>query len=324
MPIALALDTLHEELLADSTLPLRTSLSPADIVALAKVCLTYSYFEWQGKYYLQCKGGAMGNPLVAHMADITTNWALYSALQSWKYSRIPFCKRYVDDTASCLPESELDDLFMDHLNNQHPAIQWKFEKETEDTLSLPFLDLLIHRQPDGSIITSVYRKPTHSESYLKYHSCSPSSSKAAVVSTLVRRAFNLCHQSKLDDELHHIGQVLAANGYPPSFVLKTMLSMKTCLHKLLDQKVDIDPQQKHISNNSSRPSRTRKPPTRLQVGMPGASYEIEPPLPTQIHPASWPKILTPSPYKCSDPNHQSTLKALYPFPTTKIMSLWQV
>jgi hypothetical protein len=68
--------------------------------------------------------------------------------------------RYVDDNFVVWPhgEEELHE-FLDHLNNIQPNI--KFTMEVEKSLSLPFLDVLASRRPDGSLGHTVYRKPTH-------------------------------------------------------------------------------------------------------------------------------------------------------------------
>ena len=49
------------------------------------------------------------------------------------------------------------DTFLKRLNNLHPALQFTFEKEEND--SLPFLDVLVEKSNTG-FLTSVYRKPT--------------------------------------------------------------------------------------------------------------------------------------------------------------------
>ena len=53
---------------------------------------------------------------------------------------------------------------------------------------LPFLDVLIHPGPDKS--TSVYRKPTHTNLYMKYSSSITNSAKNGVIRSRTRRANN--------------------------------------------------------------------------------------------------------------------------------------
>ncbi|XP_063688177.1 uncharacterized protein LOC134821364 [Bolinopsis microptera] len=84
--------------------------------------------------------------------------------------------------------------------------------------TIPFLDVLIH--PDKS--TSVYRKPTHTNLYTKYSSCTTNSSKNAVIRSLTRRAHNICSPQHLDDELQTVRHVCLQNGFPPHRITTIM------------------------------------------------------------------------------------------------------
>ena len=61
--------------------------------------------------------------------------------------------------------------YYDHLNSNEPCIQLMMEKESDG--QLPFLDILLNREEDGSIGTSVHRKATHTDQYLCFHSHQP-------------------------------------------------------------------------------------------------------------------------------------------------------
>ncbi len=61
--------------------------------------------------------------------------------------------------------------FHRHLNSIEPSIQFTLEAESEGQLA--FLDVLISHNPDGSINTTVYRKPTHTNKYLNFSSHHP-------------------------------------------------------------------------------------------------------------------------------------------------------
>ena len=75
---------------------------------------------------------------------------------------------YVDDTFVLWPHGEdLLQAFHEHLNSQHPAIQFTMEMESEK--KLPFLDVLVERSEEG-ISTSVYRKKTHTDRYIHFTS----------------------------------------------------------------------------------------------------------------------------------------------------------
>ena len=79
-------------------------------------------------------------------------------------------KRCIDDTFTVMKQHNADN-FLSHLNQQHPSI--RFTIETENNNKIPFLDTLVTREPDGKLLRSVYRKPTHTDQYLAYDSHHP-------------------------------------------------------------------------------------------------------------------------------------------------------
>ena len=54
--------------------------------------------------------------------------------------------------------------FQIHLDTQCDIIKFTLEKEEE--IPLPFLDVLITKNPDGSLSHQVYRNKTHTDTYL--------------------------------------------------------------------------------------------------------------------------------------------------------------
>ena len=82
--------------------------------------------------------------------------------------------------------------------------------------SLPFLDTLVTIQPDNTLSTSVYRKPTHTDQYLHWDSNHHITAKQSVYNTLAHRAKTVSStQDLLDKELSHIKQLsTTANSLP--------------------------------------------------------------------------------------------------------------
>ena len=109
--------------------------------------------------------------------------------------------------------SNLVDYFHDHLNSIDPCIQFTIERESDG--QLPFLDILLNREEDGSISTSVYCKATQKDQYLCFHSHHPATHKRAVVRTLMCRAEALSPSgvSRVQEE-KLVSQALQGNGYP--------------------------------------------------------------------------------------------------------------
>ena len=86
---------------------------------------------------------------------------------------------------------------------------------------LTFIFYVTSRFPDGKLLTSVYRKPTHTDQYLVYDSHHPQSVKRGIVKCLHDRAKRIITKpSRTAQEKKHLSTVLVANGYPPSFLQK--------------------------------------------------------------------------------------------------------
>ena len=84
-----------------------------------------------------------------------------------------------------------------------------------------FLDILLSRDSDGSISTSVYRKPTQTDQYLNFQSHHPVAHKRSVVRTLMSRVESLSSSavSRAQEE-KHVMEALQKNGYPKGFIKK--------------------------------------------------------------------------------------------------------
>jgi hypothetical protein len=63
VPVDKALEIIRGKLIEDTNLKQRTVLSPNDIVQLLGHCLNCTYFVFQGQFYLQTHGAAMGSPV---------------------------------------------------------------------------------------------------------------------------------------------------------------------------------------------------------------------------------------------------------------------
>jgi hypothetical protein len=109
--------------------------------------MTTSYFSFNGQFYEQIDGVAMGSPLSPVIANFYMEDFEERALDSAPHK--PICWfRYMDDTFVTWPHGP-DKLkeFLDHLNSIHTSIQFTMEIESEG--HLPFLDTDIYRRTDG-------------------------------------------------------------------------------------------------------------------------------------------------------------------------------
>ena len=63
VPVQPSIQIVKQKLQQDNTLPQRTSMSIPQITSLLEFCLSHTYFLFQGKYYEQVQGAAMGSPI---------------------------------------------------------------------------------------------------------------------------------------------------------------------------------------------------------------------------------------------------------------------
>ena len=104
-------------------------------------------------------------------------------------------KRYVHDT-SVIQQVSNREQFFQHINSVDPSIIFTAE-ETRSDGSKPFLDTLITPQIDGTLTTSVYRKPTHTDLYLQWGSHHNLAHKYSVINTLTHSARAVCSNPQL-------------------------------------------------------------------------------------------------------------------------------
>ena len=129
-------------------------------------------------------------------------------------------ERHVDDVFSIVHKTYLQEL-LEHIDNLHPQTQ--FTKEEESNSILPFLNTLVQRNHDKTISVKIYRKPMHTNQYLKYTSHNPTSAKQSVITALFDQADNVVSNEKDKIEgKHHILAALQQNGYPKELIQRTV------------------------------------------------------------------------------------------------------
>ena len=185
-------------------------MSIPQITSPLEFCLTNTYFLFQGKYYEQVQGAAMGSPISPLIANIFMEEFEVKALST---SPTPtLWLRFVDDTF-VINKAEHSQALLQHINSQDPHIQ--FTVEPTQHRSLPFLDTLVTIEQENTFSTSVYRKATHTGQYLHWDSNHCITAKQSVFNTLAHRAKVVSSsQDRLEQELQHIKTALQACQFP--------------------------------------------------------------------------------------------------------------
>lgn len=108
--------------------------------------------------------------------------------------------------------------------------------ELEQNGTLPFLDVLVKKNRDGTLAHMMYRKTTNTGLYLHVDSEHHPTQTRTVLSTLTYCAWTICDKDVLQDEIHHlqanlqkqwlcwrdIHYAVCARNKPPTTSEKTM------------------------------------------------------------------------------------------------------
>lgn len=187
-----------------------------ELKRLILLCTENICFNFQGQYYRQIDGVAMGSPLGPILADIFMAYLEEKLCDSIQL--VELYKRYVDDIL-IISESQSEAIELCRkMNNIHPNIKLTIEHEVDNCIA--FLDVKIHRKQDGLIARSVYRKHTWTGQYLHFTSFVPIQYKRGIVKTLYDRARKICTADNLPNELKMLQETFLANGYPKQFIEK--------------------------------------------------------------------------------------------------------
>ena len=101
------------------------------------------------------------------------------------------------------------------LNEVHHRV--KFTREEEVDNKIAFLDVLIHRNDDGTLTTQIYRKPTNTNVILKPQSCHDPAIHEATFKGEICRATRLCStKEQINNEIEFLLNVYEDNGHDRS------------------------------------------------------------------------------------------------------------
>jgi len=224
IPVKKTLDVVKEELQNDETLTGRTDWKVEDISKLLEISVKTYFKTLDGKVYFQRDGLPIGKSISKPMAGIYMHWFekeyVFNEDSRFK-GNIVFWKRQMDDVFFVWRGKREDlELFVWMLNGKENRVQFTLEIEKDNFL--PFLDVGITKSK-GKLITTVYRKPTHTQQYIHWNSNHPKNMLLGVLKGLIHRAHVLCDRKEdLLEELELLKNVFISNGYPEKLVLKTM------------------------------------------------------------------------------------------------------
>lgn len=167
--------------------------------------------------YQQTHGLPMGLSISAAVAELVLRMLEGKALETLSTEGIvvDFYERYVDDSIISINPFDLDRVVA-IFNSFDNRLQVTSEEEENGCIG--FLDIAVHRNTDGSLLTDWYQKKTWSGRYLNFKSYLPYAYKKNTPAILAQKIL------KLSDPVFHgknfdlLMDTLRKNGYPSALV----------------------------------------------------------------------------------------------------------
>ena len=191
-----------------------------ELILILRIVLKQNYFTFDGKFFKQGEGLAMGSPLSGLLADIYLNFYennyLLSNCNSY-HDKIISYTRYVDDTFMVFNGTcRQMDMLLKYMNNINNNIKFTMEVENENCLN--FLDLSVRRNAD-CITYKIYRKPTTTDITVHADSFHPYTQKMAPFNAFVNRLLTIpMNQEDFQDEVNIIKHIAVNNGYKSDII----------------------------------------------------------------------------------------------------------
>lgn len=190
------------------------------IIEGIQIILENNNFSFNGSFYNQTKGTAMGTKMAPSYATLVLGFLeeqLYTKLKETKgdqFANIIAKKweRFLDDCFILWPYS-IEELikFQNCLNSLHKDIQFKLKFSSTE---LSFLDVLV-KKINTTITTDIFFKITDSKQYLNFKSCHPKHTKINIPFNLARRICTIVSDpNTLSFRLKELVQILIERQYP--------------------------------------------------------------------------------------------------------------
>ncbi|XP_033099381.1 uncharacterized protein LOC117103028 [Anneissia japonica] len=284
-----------------------SELPAKDICKIIDFILKHNYFSFNGSYYLQTTGTAMGTKMApcyanVFMAELENDLLSSLVFKSSHYSR------YIDDIFFIWEQGK-DKLidFISIINNYHHSIKFTVEYSSE---SIPFLDVLVGRN-GGNISTSIYYKPTDNHQYLDFYSYHPITLKRSIVYSQCLRLKRICSDpTDYQQQLSRLTTNFLNCHYPLKLILSAILKassksrsdLLSYTHRPIpDTRIpmvfDHCPPIKSLGNSIKNDYKT------LQEDPNISELYLHPPILAQRQPPNLKSLLTSSSLPLANPTH---------------------
>ena len=204
----------HEEGITacEKFLNLRDHLVPstADLCHLIRLILTMNSFSFNGNYYLQIHGTAMGTRMAPSFANLFMGKLEREFLLTQDVKPREWW-RFIDDIFAIWTHGEsLLRHFIESLNRHHPTIKFTANWSAQ---AVTFLDTTVYLE-NGRIRTDLHVKPTDKHQYLRMDSCHPIHCKASIPYSQALRLRRICSEEQVfKNRARELKQHFLSRGY---------------------------------------------------------------------------------------------------------------
>jgi predicted GIY-YIG superfamily endonuclease len=229
-----------------------------DLKILLTICTQESHFQFDGVYYEQIDGVAMGSPLGPLFANVFMDEFEHKHVESLKEIGLDTWLRYVDDVFALVNDRTSAIRILEKLNTLHRSIKFTIEHETND--GLPFLDTRVVRSADR-LYTTLYHKPTFTGIYLNWTSLTAKRYKIGMIFGLLQRARKICSRDEdFEVEKTRLRSILKRNDYPDDEIEKVFnrfsryMANRNTPHQNESQQHDVQNEDAHQVSLVSTPT----------------------------------------------------------------------
>ena len=201
------------------------------LTRLAELVLTLNAFSFNGEYYRQIGGVAMGRKMGPSYACLYVGYIEEQIRASYTGFVPQLLKRCIDDVVGCAQCTRYDlEQYIDYVSNFHPALQFT---STISELELPFLDIKVSINGE-KLQTSVHYKETDTHNYLHYSSLHLDHCKGSIPYSQFLRLRRICSDDAVfTNRAAEMKEYFQARGYPNELVNNNLRKVPTARSSLL-------------------------------------------------------------------------------------------
>ena len=197
------------------------NITKKELKKLFLFATSQTHFIFNGKFYNQIDGVAMGSPLTPVLANIFMSFSESKWLNEYNLNKPKFYLRYVDDILAAFDKEQDSLRFLNFLNKRHPNIKFLIEKQINH--SIAFLDVFIAGINNQNLTLQTYHKSTYTGILLNFKSFTSFSYKISLIKCLIDRSLKICNNwNSFHNDIQNIKSNLIKNAYPPLLIDKVI------------------------------------------------------------------------------------------------------